>query len=208
MKTNLKLPLLCSSLVFFIIAGIFVGSGLRPFVRFDTGILTGLIPALLGIVSLAGTLVVLREVHDTSEFWFLGIPHVIVLITVCYAGLAFLVPGKHMLIFAHFPRLPGIESVFIPTALLSLSSIGFFLSFLGPGDRAGHLFMTISGFIGIFAVIGIYYAIRGIMSPLQTSWNVVTALEGIYWMFLMPIIGLCFLAAAFLSASGRPAAGT
>ncbi len=199
MKKNLTIPLICCSLVFFFIVGLLIASWLRPLVRFDGDILLGTLPALLGIVSLSGTLLVLREARGSSKYWFLGIPHAIILIAVCVAGPAFLILGKHTLIYVSFPQSLGIEYVFIPTALLSLSSVSFFPSFLDPRRDSTQIFMLVSGFIGLFAIIGIYYAVFGIMSPFRTSWNVVTALEMIYWMFLMPIIGLCYIASAFLA---------
>jgi hypothetical protein len=198
MKKNIAFPLLCCSLIFFFIVGLLIASWLRPLGRLDGDILLGIIPALLGIVSLSGTLLVLREARDISKFWFLGIPHAIILIAVCLAGPAFLILGKHTLAYVYFPQSLGIEYVFIPTALLSLTSICFFPSFLDPKANAAQIFMFVSGVISLFAIIGIYYAVLGIMSPLRTSWNVVTALEMIYWMFLMPIIGLCYVASAFL----------
>jgi hypothetical protein len=198
MRKDLTLPLLLSSLVFFFVFGLLIATWLRPLVILDSDFLLGTIPAILAAVSFTGTLLVLREVRGTSEYWFWGIPHAIVLVAVCLAGPAFLVLGKQTMIYVYLPQSPGIEYIFIPTALLSLTSIGFFLSFFGPKNKAAQVFMAISGFISLFAIIGISSAVHGILSPLQTSWNVLTALEAIYWMFLMPVIGLCIIGAAFL----------
>lgn len=181
MKKDLTLPLICSSLVFFFIIGMFLVSLIRLLAE-----LFGIIPALFGIVSLAGTLLILRESYSSSKVWFLGIPHVIVLVAICVIGPAFLILGKHLLI----------EYVFIPTALLSLTSIGFFISYLNPQEKTAQIFMVLSGIIGLFAIFSIYHAVLGIMNPLRTSWNVVALLEGIYW-YLMPIIGLCIIMSAF-----------
>ncbi len=200
MKKNLTLPLLCSSLVFFYPYGITIAillvllmeqMTIIPHTEIENyiGMVFGIITALFGIVSLAGTLLVLRELHGRSKFWFRGIPHVIVLIAFCFAG-----PAFSMSMFFIF------HPIFILTALLSLTSIGFFLSYLNPKEGPVQLFIiSLSVAVGLFAIVTVFFMISAVMNPFGYHYSTLAGLfGGTYSTYLMPIIGLCFIASAFL----------
>lgn len=186
MNTRLFYPVLCSSVIFYYLV-FWLGIGLlaRPGAELGWGVL----PAFLAFVSLAGVYLVLREVKKETKRWYRGIPHAIVLGVVCFTGpvIFWLYGGKVM------------DCLFLAFALLPLTSIGFFLSFLDSKNLSLRVLLAVLGGIGIYSIFSSSRVIHGLLFQLQTSWSVVSALEGIYLIFLMPLIGLCYIAAAFLS---------
>jgi hypothetical protein len=122
-----------------------------------------------------------------SDRWYLGIPHVVMLgiVSITIAGRFFSVP--------HY-----IDYLNLALASLSLTSIGFFMVFPGPQRTILRLFSLVSGVIGLYAAFLVYQIGRGLMHPLQTSWNVIDALSGIYLLVFLPLIGICHIGAALL----------
>lgn len=185
MRFNLTLTLLCNSLIFFVS---FIMIGLLSLVNPDRNLFWGIVPTVVGIVSLYGTFVAIREIRKESKQWYFGIPHAIVLIVLSITGPVFLVAegGNH------------VDYLYISFGLLTVTSIGFFLSFPDAQRKVTKIFALLSGIISIYSIISVYFVIKGLLSPLSTSWGVITGLEMIYWLVLMPIIGLCYVATAFL----------
>lgn len=194
MKNNLTLPLLCSSLIFFFV---FIMLGITYLVNPDRALLWGIVPTIIGIVSVCGVFFILRETQKISKLWYFGIPHAIVLIILCLTGPFVLISGGRNLEYLH-----------ISLALLSITSTGLFLSFLDTKQIVTRVFMLVPGVIGIYAIVSSYFVILGIMSPLRTSWSVITALEGIYLIFLMPLIGVCYVAVAYVREVSLPTGKT
>jgi hypothetical protein len=171
--------------------------GITYLVNPDRALLWGIVPTIIGIVSVGGVFCILRETQKISKRWYFGIPHAIVLILVCLTGpFVFISGGRNL------------EYLYISLALLSITSTGLFLSFLDPKQTVTRVFMLVPGVIGIYAIVSSYFVILGIMSPLRTSWSVITAFEGIYLIFLMPLIGICYVAVAYVRESSLPAGKT
>jgi hypothetical protein len=160
--------------------------GLLSLVNPDRNLFWGIVPTIVGIVSLIGTLVAIKEIRRGLKQWYFGIPHAFVLIVLCITGPIFLITegGSH------------VDYLYIPFGLLSVTSIGFFLSFPDARRKVTKKFALLSGIISIYSIVSVYFVIRGLLSPLRTSWSVITALEMIYWLILMPVIGLCYIATA------------
>jgi hypothetical protein len=159
--------------------------GILGLVNPDRDLFWGIVPTLIGIVSLSGSLLFIGEIRKVSKLWYFGIPHAIALIILCSTGPVVLIRGGNNLDFLS-----------IALALLSITSVSVFLSFPDSRRKFTRLFALISGIISIYAIICIYYLIGGILSPLSTSWNVVGGLTAIYWMILMSLIGMCYIATA------------
>ncbi|MDD1718443.1 MAG: hypothetical protein LUQ25_00155 [Methanoregulaceae archaeon] len=151
----------------------------------DRDVLYGAVSISAGIVSLSGNLFFIAQVRKVSNLWYLGIPHAFVLCILCGTGPFFFSEGGIILDF-----------LWVSQALLSMTSVGVFLSFPDSLRKNTRPFALLSGIIGIYAVISIYFLLRGILSPPSTSWNVVILMMALYWIFFLPIIGLCYIAAA------------
>jgi len=189
MKNNLRVPLLCSSLIFFVF---FIITGVLSFVNPDRDLFWGIVPATVGIVSLAGTIITISGIRKESKFWYLGVPHAIVLAALCIVGPFLLIVREGS----------SFDILFILLGLLPLTSVGFFFAF---SDLRGNITKNaalISGLICIYSIFCIYTIVGGILSPLRTSWNMVVLIEAIYLMFLMPIIGFCYIAVALMPGIG------
>jgi len=111
----------------------------------------------------------------------LGIPLIIALLILVISNPLELSGGGH-----------NLDYFTIMLVVLSITSAGFFLSFSDLGGTITKIAVLVSGLISIYSIFCIYTVVGGILSPLQTSWNVVILIEAIYWMILMPIIGLCY----------------
>jgi len=192
MKNNLAIPLLCSSAIYFF----FVSFYLLALLGFPLPVLPnpdwfwGLVPTAFGFVSLAGTFLVLKNLRTRSKKWYFGIPHIIVLIVVTVIGpLVLIFGGIYLMDFLH-----------IPLALLSITSVGFFWAYFTSKRIAATVIMIIPALISIYAVFSCYAVVRAVLFPLRTSWAVISALEVIYLLILMPVIGLCYVASAFMPA--------
>lgn len=177
MKNRLSVWIGCASVVFFSII-------LNP--RWKLSWVVN--PTVIGIVSLIGLLLAIRELRHRSKRWYLGIPQAIVLIIVCSIGpIGFIVTR----------RVQAMEFLSISLYLLSFGSACFFLSFPDTMKKITLPCALIAGLISLFALFGLNSSIGGILHPLQTSWNVVGLFEGLYMLFLMPVIGLCYLFIAY-----------
>jgi uncharacterized membrane protein len=106
---------------------------------------------------------------------------------VCISGFFNFIRGRQDLAF-----------LTVSLAIISLTSTFFFISFPESQRKVTRLFAGISGIVSLFALYAVYTFIGGILSPVNTSWNAVTGLTALYWMILMPLIGLCYIATAFL----------
>jgi len=183
MRFKPNLPLLGNSLIFFVF---YIMIGLLSLVNLDRNLYWETVPTLVGIVSLIGTFFAIKEIRRGSKQWYFGIPHALVLIVLCITGPVFLiVEGR-----SH------VDYLYIAFGLLSVTSIGFFFSFPDARRKVTQKFALLSGIISIYSIVSVYFVIKGLLSPLKTSWSVITALEMIYWLILMPVVGLCYIAAA------------
>lgn len=95
------------------------------------------------------------------------------------------------------------EFLYIPLTLLSITSVGFFRAYFTSKRVAATVVMIIPTLIGIYAVFSCYAVVRAVLFPLRTSWAVISGLEVIYWLLLMPVIGLCYIASALMPADDR-----
>jgi hypothetical protein len=146
----------------------------------------GTVPVALGIVSLVGTILTIAALRTLSQRWYLGIPQAILLGVLAGIG-----PIADILGI----RITDFMSVAL--YLLSFCSVCFFLSFPGTVKKTTLPCALVAGLISLFALVGLNSSIGGILHPLQTSWNVVGLFDGLYMLFLMPVIGLCYVFTAY-----------
>lgn len=195
MGNNLAIPLLCSSAIYFFFVSFYLLTllGLPLPVPPNMNWFWGLVPTAFGFVSLAGTFLVLKNIRNRSKRWYLGIPHTIALIVVTVIGPLVMISGGMYIM----------EFLYIPLTLLSITSVGFFRAYFTSKRVAATVVMIIPTLIGIYAVFSCYAVVRAVLFPLRTSWAVISGLEVIYWLLLMPVIGLCYIASALMPADDR-----
>lgn len=195
MRNNLAIPLLCSSAIYFFFVSFYLLTllGLPLPVPPNMNWFWGLVPTAFGFVSLAGTFLVLKNIRNRSKRWYLGIPHTIALIVVTVIGPLVMISGRMYIM----------EFLYIPLTLLSITSVGFFRAYFTSKRVAATVVMIIPALIGIYAVFSCYAVVRAVLFPLRTSWAVISGLEVIYWLLLMPVIGLCYIASALMPADDR-----
>lgn len=178
MKTGHVLPLLCTSLVCFLYLIILV-------FRFPGSALHTTVPLIIAAISFSGTIFTVLSMKPVSDRWYLGIPHVAAIGIVCIASAGML-----------FSWARNLEFLNLSLAFLALTSAGLFVAFPRPQRKMTRFFAIISGIIGIYSLYLIYSITVSILNPLQTSWSVIDVLSAIYAMFLLPVIGICYITAA------------
>jgi hypothetical protein len=181
-----KISLLCISLIFFYFYIFEAASTItNPAQRLVN--LVPLISTWVGLVSFLGSLLWIVEIKSESAVWYYAIPNSVALF---------------VLIVSNFTNGEGggyaIDYFAIISGILAITSMVFFLSFPAPQKKFTCWFALGSGIIGMYAVITIYTIAHSLLNPLQTSWSVVTGLEALYWLIFMPLIGLMYVAAAFV----------
>lgn len=157
---------------------------------------------LLSIISLFGSLLFLLEAKDAQYRWHLAAPLCISLSLLSMLTLLIYMGG-----------LPGSMFTlgklwFISLALLPLSSA---LVFLSLKNRSGSIdpYVVISYAVSILSVFALFLAYREI--PKKSIFSLITAWDiskwstiigaaqfpfSVYWTYLLPIIGICFLVKA------------
>ncbi|MFA7562958.1 MAG: hypothetical protein WCY70_05920 [Methanoculleus sp.] len=192
MRNNLAVPLLCSSAIYFSFVSFYLLALLGPPLPVPPNMnwFWGLVPTTFGFVSLAGTFLVLKNIRNRSKRWYLGVPHTIVLIVVIVIGpLVMIFGGMYIM-----------EFLYIPLVLLPITSVGFFRAYFTSKRIAATVVTIIPALISIYAIFSCYAVVRAVLFPLRTSWAVISGLEIIYWLLLMPVVGLCYIASAFVPA--------
>lgn len=195
MRNNLAIPLLCSSAIYFFFVSFYLLALLGPPLPAPPNMnwFWGLVPTAFGFVSLAGTFLVLKNIRSRSKRWYLGIPHTVVLIVVTVIGpLVMIFGGMYIM-----------EFLYIPLVLLPITSVGFLRAYFTSKRIAAIVVMIILALISIYAVLSCYIVVRAVLFPLRTSWAVISGLEVIYLLILMPIVGLCYVASALIPADDR-----
>jgi hypothetical protein len=181
-----QLSLFCISLVFFcfyisVAASMVVDPAQRLVNLFP------LVSPWVGLVSFLGSLSWIYTQKSESATWYYAIPQCAVLFIFVVSTFINGVSNGH-----------AIDYFVIISGALAITSTVLFLSFPTSQKNITRWFALGSGIIGIFAVITIYSIVQGLLHPLHTSWGVITGLEGLYLLIFMPLIGLFYVAAAFL----------
>jgi hypothetical protein len=192
MKMNkIKIALVCTSAIFFeslVVYGL--GFFIYPHHHYypppPYAYILFAVSPLLSIISLFGSLLFVTEMKSKSNRWYLGIPLcIVILITIIAMILDFCHIGRHLLSDTSL-------------TMLAPCSVVFFLSV--PADRRKKVIIPvlISSIISGYALYSYYYLLRGMLAPHLTSWNVVGLLQGLYMVYGMSIVGMCFVAVAII----------
>ena len=182
MKINkIKISLICISAIFFFMWVVIP----MDYPSYSGTASTVAVAQFLSVISLFGSILFLSEMKNKSNRWYLGVPLCIVILIAAIT------------MFFDFYRY---HYFLLNTSLTILApcSVLFFLSV--PADRRKMITIPalISSIISIYALFSYYYLLRGMLSPLQTSWNVVDLMSMLYWVIGMPIIGICFVVIAII----------
>ena len=181
MKMNkINIALVCTSVIFFYIWVAYALDFLSP----RSSFLSWIIAPFLGIISLFGSLLFVSEMKNKSNRWYLGIPLSIAIFFVVIA------------ISLDFFHIGGTFPSETSLTMLAPCSILFFLSVPADQRKMVIIPVLISSIISSYALYSYYYLLRGMLSPLQTSWNVVILLLWLYWAIGTLIIGICLVAIA------------
>jgi len=172
------------SLVFFFF---FIVGALMSIIPFQTSEIRIVLPSFVALISFSASLLWLRMTKKDSKVWYFGIPQSITLLILIFSDPLDLLRGGH-----------NLDYFTIVLGILSITSIGFFLSLPDSQRIITRWFALISGVIGVYAVFVIYYLIQGVLSP-GGSGALAEGLEIIYWIILMPLIGLCYGATALMA---------
>lgn len=178
MKNKKFFLLIFTALVFFLAYFIAISRNPDP-------VLDNLVPFIVAGLSFCSAVLFVTGMKPASDRWYLGIPHVIMIGMVCIS-----------IVSKYFSVAHNTEYLNMSLALLSITSIGFFMAFPGPERKILWLYAMVSGVIGLYAIFLIYQSVSGLMHPQQTSWNVIVAFAAIYLLFLLPLIGVCHIGAA------------
>lgn len=180
MKNKYFVPLLCTSLVFFLAFFIMVSRTSNP-------VLDNLVPLIVAGLSLYGIVLTIAGMKGVSDRWYLGIPHVAAIGIACIA-----------ITCRFFSLVHNTDYLSMSLAFLPLTSIGFFLAFPKPQRKITRLFTLFSGVISTYGIFLMFKIGCGLLHPLQTSWSVIDAYSAFFMIILLPIIGLCHIGVAFI----------
>lgn len=133
---------------------------------------------LLPIISFLGSILFIFETRKVLPKWYLAIPLSISLL---------LQPILSYAVFFGIRSIPSVMSIEIPQVLISVSSILVFLS-LHKHPVSTKWYMIILSTMSIISIVGLLN-----QNPIN-RYNY--TLMSYYWVFGMPIIGLCFLVKA------------
>lgn len=160
--------------------GIFAGKDL-------IALLAGLgeiVPVLIGIVSLTGSIYAIRELRRSSKRWYFAVPCAISLAILCISTSLDLAWGGRKT-----------EFFYILQVLAAITSTGFFLSFPEPDRRLTRYFAVLSGVISICVIGSIFTLVPDIFHPGRSELFIGILI--ISWLIAMPVVGACFIATAF-----------
>jgi hypothetical protein len=180
MKTGHVIPLLCTSLVFFLFVIIVA-------FRVPGPALHTIVPLIVAGISFCGSVLVVVRLRKESDRWYLGIFHVAAIGIICISAAMMLISLER-----------NTDFLILSFALLPLTSVGFFIAFPKPQQKITWLFALISGVFSAYAIFLIYLIVSGLLHPLQTSWNIIGGYSAIFMMVFLPLIGLCHIGAALV----------
>jgi hypothetical protein len=179
MKNKLTLPLLGTSIIFFFVFWMMLIGILKVSVFYLV------IIVLAGLISFLGSFYSTYLFKKVSPLWYLGIPNIGALAFVCFVFLTELPTNPQ-----HYP-LFGIS-----LAILSISSMFFFISFPEDYRRITKFCAILSGGIAIYALYAIFLIIQSYYYPDLASWNSIESFLENYIFFLMPLIGVMYAVTA------------
>ena len=185
MKNRHVLPLAGTSLICFLFLIILV-------FRTPGAALHTIVPLIVAGISFCGSVLAFIRLKAVSDHGYWGIFHVAAIGIVCIAAIGMLVSWAR-----------NMEFMNLSLALLSLTSVGFFIAFPKPQWKITRYFALVSGVISIYALFLIWQLVSAFLHPLQTSWNVIDIYSAIYTIFLLPLIGLCHIGAALTENSSK-----
>lgn len=190
MRNKLALSVAISSFIFFsyyigvlvfMPIGIFGGKDLIVVIMGSR--LEVILPVLIVILSLTGSVYAIKELKKISKRWYLAVPYAISLLIICISSSFDLAHGRRTDLFYYLE------------VLAAITSTGFFLSFPESERTLTRYFAVISGIISIGFIGSFFTLVPDIFHPYLTE-NYVFILI-ISMLIAMPIIGVCFIVTAF-----------
>jgi hypothetical protein len=150
---------------------------------------------LLSIISFLGSVLFLLEARKVLPKWYLAVPLSISLFLLVIVNFWVNFSGKELL-SDHI----GIVEAFglILLMLLSPFSTLLFLSLHRHPDSM-NAYLGVLSVVSMLSMLLLILTLGGLSDALSSggpTFDAVVAFQGLYWCFLMPIIGICFLVRA------------
>ena len=142
-----------------------------------------ILPVLIGILSLAGSVYAIKELKRISKRWYLAVPFAISLVIICISSSLDLAQGRRTDLFYYLQ------------VLAAITSTGFFLSFPESERRLTRYFAVLSGIISICVVGSFFTLVPDIFHPGLTEYYIFILI--ISQLIALPIVGVCFIVTAF-----------
>jgi hypothetical protein len=150
-----------------------------------------ILPFLVGIVSLTGSVCAVKELKRSSSRWYFGVPFVISLVIICIFGFFDLATGVHS------------PDPFIAQELAAITSPGFFFAFPEPERMTTRLFSVVSGIISVGLIGSVLTLVPDLIHPGRSELFIGILI--ISMIIAMPMIGICFIMTAYLVRDKVPA---
>jgi hypothetical protein len=183
------ISVLLSSFIFFlyylwilIFTSIGIIAGKSPAPAFTA--LPVIVPALIAIISLTGSVYAVKELKKRSPRWYFAVPFVISLVIICIFSFFDLVTGVHTL------------DPFIAQELAAITTPGFFFAFPESERRTTRLFSAFSGVISLGLIGSFLMLVPDLIHPGRSELFIGIVI--ISMIIAMPLIGICFVMTAFL----------
>ena len=142
-----------------------------------------ILPVLIGILSLAGSVYAIKVLKKISDRWYLAVPYAISLLIICISSSLDLAQGGRTDLFYYLQ------------VLAAITSTGFFLSFPESERKMTRCYALISGIIGIGGIVSFFTLVPDIFHPgLTESYVIILIISQI---IALPIVGVCFIVTAF-----------
>lgn len=150
---------------------------------------------LLSIISFLGSVLFLVEARKVLPRWYLAVPLSISLFILVIANFWIIFSGRELL-SDHIGIAETLVMLFM--ALLSPFSALVFLS-MDRHPNSMNAYLAVSSVASMLSMLLLFFTLSGLSHALSRggpTFDAVVAFQAFYWLFVMPVIGICFLVSA------------
>ncbi|WP_245859821.1 hypothetical protein [Methanosarcina spelaei] len=150
---------------------------------------------LLSIISFLGSVLFLVEARKVLPRWYLAVPLCISLFVLVIVNFWVIFSGRELL-SDHIGIAETLVMLFM--ALLSPFSALVFLS-MDRHPASMNAYLAVSSVASMLSMSLLFFTLSGLSHALSRggpTFDAVVAFQAFYWLFVMPVIGICFLVRA------------
>jgi hypothetical protein len=150
---------------------------------------------LMSIISFLGSVLFLVEARKVLPRWYLAVPLSISLFILVIVNFWVIFSGRELL-SDHIGIAETLVMLFM--ALLSPFSALVFLSMDRHPDSM-NAYLAVSSVASMLSILLLFFTLSGLSHALSRggpTFDAVVAFQAFYWLFVMPVIGICFLVRA------------